>query len=73
MPPGADRTSTSRSEPADHADRRRSTVASVAVGPGLLPHATTASGVTWREATKYLPAAMKRELDKARLGRTAAR
>lgn len=35
----------------------------------LLPRAAIASGVTWREATKYLPAAMKRELDKARLGR----
>ena len=32
----------------------------------LLPHATAASGVTWREATKYLPAAMRRELEKAR-------
>ena len=33
----------------------------------LLPHAATAAGVTWREATKYLPVAMKRELEKARL------
>jgi len=32
----------------------------------LLPHATTASGVTWREATKYLPAAMQRELGSIR-------
>jgi 3-methyladenine DNA glycosylase AlkD len=39
----------------------------------LLPHATTASGVTWREATKYLPAAMQRKLEKARLGRMGAR
>lgn len=32
----------------------------------LLPRASIASGVTWREATKYLPAAMQRELEKAR-------
>ena len=36
----------------------------------LLPHAANASGVTWREATKYLPAAMQRELEKARSGRS---
>jgi len=39
----------------------------------VLPHAKTASGITWREATKYLPAAMQRELEKARLGRIGTR
>jgi 3-methyladenine DNA glycosylase AlkD len=39
----------------------------------VLPHARTASGVTWREATKYLPAAMRRELEKARSNRRAPR
>jgi len=39
----------------------------------VLPHAKTASGITWREATKYLPAAMQRELEKARSGRRAPR
>lgn len=33
----------------------------------LVPHAARASTVTWREATKYLPAAMKREVERARL------
>jgi 3-methyladenine DNA glycosylase AlkD len=32
----------------------------------LLPHATRASGLTFREATKYLPEAMRRELVRAR-------
>jgi 3-methyladenine DNA glycosylase AlkD len=34
----------------------------------LLPHAAACSGVTWREATKYLPVPAKRELEKARTG-----
>ena len=32
----------------------------------LLAHGSRASGVTWREATKYLPAAMKRAVESAR-------
>jgi 3-methyladenine DNA glycosylase AlkD len=32
----------------------------------LVEHGARASGVTWREATKYLPAGMKRAVEKAR-------
>ncbi len=32
----------------------------------LLEHAPACSGVTWREATKYLPPAMKRAVERAR-------
>ncbi len=32
----------------------------------LKEHGARASGVTWREATKYLPAGMKREVERAR-------
>jgi 3-methyladenine DNA glycosylase AlkD len=32
----------------------------------LLAHGARASGVTWREATKYIPAPMKREVERVR-------
>jgi hypothetical protein len=35
-------------------------------GEFVCAHAERLSGVTWREATKYLPPAMKRRADRAR-------
>ena len=32
----------------------------------LLAHGLQASGITWREAVKYLPAAMRREVEAVR-------
>jgi 3-methyladenine DNA glycosylase AlkD len=39
----------------------------------LLAHGARASGVTWREATKYLPPAMKTRVERARATKTDAR